>query len=190
MCRSCYPRSWTMTRIQHTSWLILLWVLLIPGHLTLHRAQQLTVKLSHLQHGDLVMFIVAEENLALTTPECLVVRGALRQLSTGEWMERKQCFIQDLQLSLASLQQATCILMMTPQISFHAPFCSMWIERNQRASKHGLGSMACRMIWGDHSNIQIVRLPVGPAQSAFSDIAEQNNLGIGNKWGKSGVSFW
>ena len=36
------------------------------------------------------------------------------------------------------------------------------------------------MVWGDRSNVQIVRLPVGPAQSAFRDIVQQNNLGIGD----------
>ena len=34
-----------------------------------------------------------------------------------------------------------------------------------------------RQVRGDRSNCQIVRLPVGPAQSEFSDIALRNEFG-------------
>ena len=80
--------------------------------------------------------------------------------------------IKDLQWLVASLRKESNIFKMTPRISFHAPSRWMRIERIQRASEHGLGLKA-GLVRGDRSNFQIVRLPVGPAQSAFSDIAKR-----------------
>ena len=84
----------------------------------------------------------------------------------------------DLELSLASLRHGDKYFNDNSPIPFHVPSCWMRIEQVQQASTHSLGPRQAR---GDHSNFRIVRLSIGPAQSAFSNIENQIKSGISIK---------
>ena len=83
-------------------------------------------------------------------------------------------FLQCRLKSSAVCGRETSISMMTPS-SFP---CAVLLNAN-RAGATGKRNTPWgpRQVRGDRSNFQTVRVPIGPAQSAFSDIAWGNNIG-------------
>ena len=66
--------------------------------------------------------------------------------------------------------------MLIPAIPIHALFCSMQKELVQFNGQANT-AWGPRQVQGDHSNFQNVRLPFGSAQSAFSNMVSQNEIG-------------
>ena len=91
------------------------------------------------------------------------------------WVDPACLFCKDLQwLALASLQYGDYHFNDNSLNSF--PFAvllnAIRVGSTDRRTRLGVQGM----VWGEHLNFQMVRLPVGPAQSAYSDIAWWNEI--------------